>query len=293
MRKMGQIIDGKRLAGQLRGELKEKILELDKRGLRKPSLHVILVGEDPASQIYVRNKARACAEVGLKSKIHKLGTESSQEEILSLIDSLNQDPEVDGILCQLPLPAHISDQAVIEAIDPAKDVDGFHPINAGRLLTGEKCLLPCTPAGIIYMLKSIHFDFEGKNALVIGRSNIVGKPIALLLLRENCTVTLAHSRTGNLPEIARRSDLIISSAGQPGLITADWAKPDQVIIDVSINRRADGKLTGDVDFDQVVDRVAAISPVPGGVGPMTIAMLLTNTLTAYLMRQDIMMDWAD
>lgn len=288
---MGQIIDGKKLAARLRGELKEKILRLAQGGYRRPSIHVILLGEDPASKIYVRNKAKACEEVGLVSTIHRLKEEVGQEEVLRLIDSLNQDPEVDGILCQLPLPKHISDKAVIAAIDPAKDVDGFHPINAGRLLTGEKCLLPCTPAGIVYMLKSIPFDFEGKNALVIGRSNIVGKPVSLLLLRENCTVTMAHSRTKNLPEIARQSDLIISSAGQPGLIDASCTNSQQVIIDVSINRGPDGKLTGDVAFDQVVDRVSAISPVPGGVGPMTIAMLLTNSLNAYLMRHGLEPDW--
>ncbi len=281
------VIDGKKIAKDLRNNIKEEVETFVKNGQRRPGLDVILVGENPASQIYVRNKHRACEEVGIKSNIHKLPEDTTEEELLQLIQQLNESPEIDGILCQLPLPKQISEEKVIQAISPEKDVDGFHPINAGNLFSGGESLLPCTAAGIIHMLKSVDFDFEGKNAVIIGRSNIVGKPTAILLLNENCTVTIAHSRTKNLADICAKADLLVTSAGIPDFITRKFTNPNQVIIDVSINRNKAGKVVGDVVYDQVAPHVAAISPVPGGVGPMTIAMLLQNTLISYQRRTKI------
>ncbi|MGI6579495.1 MAG: bifunctional methylenetetrahydrofolate dehydrogenase/methenyltetrahydrofolate cyclohydrolase FolD [Saccharofermentanales bacterium] len=278
---MAQIIDGKLIANNLRQNIRKQVEQYVGQGLRKPGLSVILVGNDPASQIYVRNKGKACEEVGFESTIYKLRADIAKEDLLDLILKLNRDSSVDGILCQLPLPDHLPKQEVIEAIDPGKDVDGFHPENSGRLFSGIKSLLPCTAAGIVKMLQSIDYQFTGKKALVIGRSNIVGKPTAILLLNENCTVTIAHSKTQNIAELSRQADLLVTSAGKANFITPEFTNPEQVIIDVSINRNADGKVVGDVDFASVEPLVKAISPVPGGVGPMTIAVLLENTLLAY------------
>ncbi|HHT24121.1 MAG TPA: bifunctional methylenetetrahydrofolate dehydrogenase/methenyltetrahydrofolate cyclohydrolase FolD [Clostridiaceae bacterium] len=278
---MAQIIDGKLIAKNLQKNIRKQVEQYVAQGLRKPGLSVILVGNDPASQIYVRNKGRACEKAGFKSTIYRLAADIAKEDLLDLIFELNQDSAVDGILCQLPLPKHLPKQEVIEAIDPAKDVDGFHPVNSGRLFSGIESLLPCTAAGIIRMLKSIDYQFTGKKALVIGRSNIVGKPTAILLLNENCTVTIAHSKTQNLAELSRQADLLITSAGKENFITPEFTNPEQIIIDVSINRNATGKVVGDVDFAAVEPLVRAITPVPGGVGPMTIAVLLENTLVAY------------
>lgn len=275
------LIDGKKIAKDLRTKIKKQVDELIAEGKRRPGLDVILVGENPASQIYVRNKHRACEEVGIKSTIHKMPENTSEQDLLNLIDQLNQSAEVDGILCQLPLPKQISEEKVIKAILPEKDVDGFHPLNTGLLFSGGESLLPCTAAGIIYMLESIDFDFTGKHAVVIGRSNIVGKPTAILLLNKNCTVTIAHSKTQNLAQLCASADLLISSAGKANFIGKEFTSPNQTIIDVSINRNEQGKVVGDVKFAEVEPLVKAISPVPGGVGPMTIAMLLQNTLTAY------------
>ena len=279
---MAQIIDGSLIAKEIRQEIAKQVEQYIAQGYRRPGLSVILIGNDPASEIYVRNKQKACVEVGFESTIHKLESDISQSEISRIIHQLNQDEKVDGILCQLPIPEHLSEQKIIEAIDPKKDVDGFHPINAGRLFSGMDSLLPCTAAGIIQMLKRIDYDFIGKNALVIGRSNIVGKPTAILLLNENCTVTIAHSKTENLAQLCQKADLLVTSAGKENFIRVEYTNPDQVIIDVSINRNQFGKVVGDVDFKEVSPLVKAITPVPGGVGPMTIAMLLENTLTAYL-----------
>ncbi len=281
---MAQIIDGKKIAKDLRTKIKVKVDQLIADGKRRPGLDVILVGENPASQIYVRNKHRACAEVGFDSHIHRLPENTGETELLELIQRLNEDPAVDGILCQLPLPEHLSEELVIETIAPEKDVDGFHPINSGHLFSGGKSLLPCTAAGIIYMLKAIDFEFEGKDALVIGRSNIVGKPTAILLLNENCTVTIAHSKTKNLQQKAAQADLLVTSVGVTNFINKEFTNPEQVIIDVSINRNTQNKVVGDVVFDEVEPLVKAITPVPGGVGPMTIAMLLKNTLLSYQQR---------
>jgi len=278
---MAQIIDGKLIARNLRQNIRKEVEQYIGQGFRKPGLSVILVGDDPASQIYVRNKEKACEKTGFESTIYKLPADIAKDDLFDLIYKLNQDPTVDGILCQLPLPQHLPKQEVIEAIDPGKDVDGFHPINSGRLFSGIDSLLPCTAAGIIKMLKSIDFQFSGKKALVIGRSNIVGKPTAILLLNENCTVTIAHSKTRNLAVLCRQADLLVSSAGKENFITPEFTNPEQVIIDVSINRNATGKVVGDVDFAKVEPVVKAITPVPGGVGPMTIAVLLENTLIAY------------
>ncbi len=275
------LIDGKQIAKDLRTQIKRQVDELVAEGKRRPGLDVILVGENPASQIYVRNKHRACEEVGIKSVIHRLSENTAEKDLLDLIEQLNRSPEVDGILCQLPLPQQISEEKVIEAISLEKDVDGFHPMNAGLLFSGGESLLPCTAAGIIHMLKSIDFDFTGKHAVVIGRSNIVGKPTAILLLNENCTVTIAHSKTKDLAALCASADLLITSAGKANFIGKEFTNPNQTIIDVSINRNELGKVVGDVKFAEVEPLVKAISPVPGGVGPMTIAMLLQNTLTAY------------
>lgn len=252
-------------------------------GMPRPGLAVILVGDDGASQVYVRRKIKACEDVGIRSLEHRLPSETSEEDLLDLIAQLNGDPEVHGILCQVPLPSHIDSRKVLEAINPAKDVDGFHPENAGRLLTGTGGIRACTPSGVIDMLKSVQPDLSGLDALVIGRSNIVGKPVAVMLLEEGCTVTIAHSKTRDLPAIARRSDIIIAASGIPELVKGDWVKDGAILIDVGITRvlRDDGKekLVGDIAFDEV-QHARAVTPVPGGVGPMTIARLLANTVNA-------------
>jgi methylenetetrahydrofolate dehydrogenase (NADP+) / methenyltetrahydrofolate cyclohydrolase len=281
---MATIIDGKATAAHVRREVAEGV-ELFKRvhGMA-PGLAVVLVGEDPASQVYVRNKATATREVGMQSFEHKLAASTSEMALLEEIGRLNRRPDVHGILVQLPLPAHIDSRKVIEAIDPAKDVDGFHPINVGRLAIGEPALAPCTPTGCVILAKSVRPKLEGLEAVVVGRSNIVGKPMAQLLLNENCTVTIAHSRTRDLPDVVRRADLVVAAVGRAEMVRGSWIKPGAVVIDVGIQRVAGpdgkGRLVGDVAYAEAAEVAGAITPVPGGVGPMTIACLLRNTLRA-------------
>ncbi|NLM25056.1 MAG: bifunctional methylenetetrahydrofolate dehydrogenase/methenyltetrahydrofolate cyclohydrolase FolD [Firmicutes bacterium] len=275
---MAQIIDGKGLAQKIRKQLSQEVEELVRLG-KQPCLAVVLVGDDPASQVYVNNKKRSCQEVGIESKEFLLPATATQEELLQLIDDLNQDNTVDGILVQLPLPKGLDEQEVIARINPAKDVDGFHPVNVGKLYIGLDTFLPCTPAGIMEMLKEINYDISGKKAVVLGRSNIVGKPIAQLLLQYNATVTICHSRTKNIKEECSQADILVAAVGQSQMVKADWIKPGAVVIDVGINR-VDGKLVGDVDYDAAFQVAGWITPVPGGVGPMTIAMLLKNTVKA-------------
>jgi methylenetetrahydrofolate dehydrogenase (NADP+)/methenyltetrahydrofolate cyclohydrolase len=278
-------IDGRAFAARLRERVAQAVPAFAGSVGRAPGLAVVLVGEDPASQVYVRSKGQATREAGMASFEHRLPDGVSQDALLALVAGLNADEAVDGILVQLPLPAGIDDKAVIEAIDPAKDVDGFHPINAGRLAVGEQALVPCTPLGCLMLLKDRIGDLSGLEAVVIGRSNIVGKPMAQLLLAENCTVTLAHSRTRDLAGVVRRADIVVAAVGRPEMVRGDWLKPGATVIDVGINRiSADGggkdRLVGDVDFDGASEVASAITPVPGGVGPMTIAVLLRNTLVA-------------
>lgn len=274
-----QLIEGKKISDFIREEIKLEADRLKSEGVT-PGLVVILVGEDPASQVYVRNKAKACEQLGYYSEVVRLPAETSQQQLLSLIDRYNSDDKVNGILVQLPLPKHIEEKAIIDAIAVQKDVDGFHPESVGNLMIGDDTLLPCTPAGVIELLKRTGNDPAGKHAVVIGRSNIVGKPVAMLLLREHATVTICHSRTPNLPEIAKQADILVAAVGVPKLVKKEWVKPGAVVIDVGVNRLPDGKLCGDVDFDDVVDTAGWITPVPGGVGPMTITMLMANTLKA-------------
>jgi methylenetetrahydrofolate dehydrogenase (NADP+)/methenyltetrahydrofolate cyclohydrolase len=279
------IIDGKAVAAALRGRIAEVVRDLEANHNLTPGLAVVLVGENPASQVYVRNKAKQTRETGMASFEHKLAIETSQDELLALIRQLNDDPLVHGILVQLPLPDQIDAQAVLDAIDPAKDVDGFHVINAGRLMTGAgDPLVPCTPLGCTMLLKDRLGELKGMNAVIVGRSNIVGKPMAMLLLAEHCTVTIAHSRTRDLPGLCRTADILVAAVGRPEMIRGDWVKPGATVIDVGINRidAGEGKtrLAGDVAFEEAVQVAGAITPVPGGVGPMTIACLLANTLTA-------------
>ena len=272
------LIDGKAFAARLRARIADQVAAMAARGIT-PGLAVVLVGEDPASQVYVRSKGRMTREVGMNSYEHRLPADTAQADLLALIARLNADPAVNGILVQLPLPRHMDEAAVINAIDPAKDVDGFHILNAGRLATGQKAMVPCTPLGCLMLLRDHLDDLSGLNAVVIGRSNIVGKPMAQLLLRDSATVTVAHSRSRDLPAICRRADILIAAVGRPKMVGADWIKPGAAVIDVGINRTDNG-LVGDVDFDAVRQVAGAITPVPGGVGPMTIACLLANTLTA-------------
>ena len=280
-----RIIDGKAAAADLRAEVAQAATAFRRAAGRAPGLATVLVGEDPASAVYVRSKVKATAETGLESFAHHLPDTLSEAELLALVDRLNRDPSVDGILVQLPLPKQIDAQRVIEAIDPDKDVDGFHPVNAGRLATGLTGLVPCTPFGCLYLLRKELGDLSGKDAVVIGRSNIVGKPMALLLLGDSTTVTVAHSRTKDLPDVVRRADIVVAAVGRPEMVRGDWIKEGAVVIDVGINRVPAAeigktRLVGDVDFASASERAAAITPVPGGVGPMTIAMLLRNTLVA-------------
>jgi methylenetetrahydrofolate dehydrogenase (NADP+)/methenyltetrahydrofolate cyclohydrolase len=278
-------IDGRAFAARLRERIAEAVPAFAAAAGRAPGLAVVLVGEDPASQVYVRSKGRATTEAGMASFEHRLPDSVSQEELLALVERLNGDEAVDGILVQLPLPAGIDDKAVVEAIDPAKDVDGFHPINAGRLAVGEEGLVPCTPLGCLMLLKDRLGDLSGLDALVLGRSNIVGKPMAQLLLAQNCTVTIAHSRTRDLPALVGRADIVVAAVGRAEMVRGDWLKPGATVIDVGINRvesgeDGKGRLVGDVDFAGASEVAGAITPVPGGVGPMTIAVLLRNTLVA-------------
>ena len=275
-----KIIDGKTIAQQVRSEVAEKVKARRAAGKRAPGLAVVLVGSNPASQIYVGSKRKACEEVGFVSRSYDLPETTSEAELLELIDTLNADKEIDGILVQLPLPKQIDEHAVIDAIPPEKDVDGFSPVNVGRMQTGQPCFLPCTPAGCIRMIESTGTDIAGKNAVVIGRSNIVGKPAALLLLAKNATVTICHSRTKNLKEVCAAADILVAAVGREGFVTGDMVKPGAVVIDVGINRGADGKLHGDVNFAEAAEKAAYITPVPGGVGPMTRAMLMLNTVEA-------------
>ena len=279
-----RIIDGKAAAAEVRARVAEAAAEFKRKTGRQPGLATVLVGEDPASAVYVRSKGKATGEAGMASFAHKLPDTTSETELLDLVDQLNRHDAIDGILVQLPLPAQIDASRVIAAIDPTKDVDGFHPMNAGRLATGLDSLVPCTPYGCLYLLKQELGSLAGKEAVVIGRSNIVGKPMALLLIGESATVTIAHSRTRDLPDVVRRADIVVAAVGRPEMVKGDWIKPGAVVIDVGINRVPveDGKsrLVGDVDFSSASERAAAITPVPGGVGPMTIAMLLRNTIVA-------------
>ena len=273
-----KILDGKVLSAQIRNEVSERVAALKARGIT-PGLAVILVGNDPASEIYVRNKGKGCEETGMISRTIHMNETTTQEELESQIESLNRDPAIHGILVQLPLPDHLDENAALARILPEKDVDGFHLINAGHLLNGTKGVLPCTPKGALYMIRSTGEDLSGKEAVVIGRSNIVGKPMAMLLLQQNCTVTICHSRTKNLAEHTRRADILVAAVGKPGFVTEEMIKPGAIVIDVGINR-VDGKVCGDVDFDHVREKAGWITPVPGGVGKMTIAMLLANTVDA-------------
>ena len=277
---MGTIIDGTKIAQDIRNEVRQGVLELKaSRGI-VPGLAVILVGDDPASQVYVGRKAKACAEVGFLSREYKLPADTEEKKLLKIIKKLNKDELVHGILVQLPLPKHISTENIIAAINPDKDVDGFHPYNVGGLVTGTPLFVPCTPRGIMELISRSGIDLTGKEAVVVGRSNIVGKPMAFLLLAQNATVTMCHSRTKDLPSVTRRADVLIAAIGKPRMIKADMVKEGAVIIDVGVNRLENGKLAGDVDFDEVAPRASYITPVPGGVGPMTIAMLMKNTLDA-------------
>ena len=287
-----EIIDGKVFAQKLRSRITSATEIIKRKYNSTPGLAVVLVGEDPASEVYVRNKGKQTIECGMVSFEHKLTDEVSQSELLDLIQKLNSDESVDGILVQLPLPEHIDPQAVLDAINPEKDVDGFHVVNAGKLATGGDALVPCTPLGCLLMLKDYFGDLSGKNAVVVGRSNIVGKPMAALLTRENCTVTIAHSRTKDLPSVCRSADILIAAVGKAEMVEEDWVSEKTVVIDVGINRipapeRGEGKmrLVGDVAFDEVKRKAKAITPVPGGVGPMTIAVLLRNTVEAACRRR--------
>lgn len=278
-------MDGKMVSAKVRGSILEEVNGLKDKGVR-PGLAVIIVGEDPASKVYVRNKERACEECGFYSEKYALPEETTQEELLGLIDELNHNPRIDGILCQLPVPKHINEQAIIDAISPEKDVDAFHPINVGKIMVGNFDFLPCTPAGVMQLLEEYDIDPNGKNCVVIGRSNIVGKPMAMLLLHKNGTVTICHSRTKNLKEVCAQADILVAAVGKADFVTADMVKEGAVVIDVGMNRK-DGKLCGDVSFDEVNEKASYLTPVPGGVGPMTITMLMKNTLKAAKLHHGI------
>ncbi|MDD4698630.1 MAG: bifunctional methylenetetrahydrofolate dehydrogenase/methenyltetrahydrofolate cyclohydrolase FolD [Oscillospiraceae bacterium] len=275
---MAQIIDGKAISQAVKDRVGKEVAELNEKRIT-PGLAVIIVGADPASLVYVGSKKRACSALGMYSEEHSLPENVSQEELLALVECLNNRSDINGILCQLPLPKHLDEKSVINAISPEKDVDAFHPANVGRIMIGDYDFLPCTPAGIMEMLVASNIDVSGKHCVVIGRSNIVGKPMAMLMLHKNATVTICHSKTKNLSEICRQADILVAAVGRARFVTADMVKPGAVVIDVGMNR-PDGILCGDVDFDEVSKVCSSITPVPGGVGPMTIAMLMQNTLTA-------------
>lgn len=274
---MAKIIDGKQISLDIKNELKEKVAKYKEQGI-EITLAVVKVGNDHASAVYVRNKEKACEYVGINSKTLALPEETTEEELLNVVKKLNEDKNVNGILVQLPLPKHIDESKVLLTIDSTKDVDGFHPVNVGKMVIGEDTFLPCTPAGIIEMIKRTDIDIEGKECVVIGRSNIVGKPMAMLMLKENATVTIAHSRTKDLKEVTKRADIIVAAIGKAKFVTADYVKEGAVVIDVGMDRDENGKLCGDVDFESVSKVASAITPVPGGVGPMTVTMLLVNCL---------------
>ena len=282
---MPQLIDGKRISQQIKDELKEETAKLKEAGIRV-CLAVVQVGNDPASTIYVNNKKKACAYIGIESRSYELPEETTEDELTALVERLNEDREVKGILVQLPLPAHIDEDRIIRTISPDKDVDGFHPVSVGRLWIGERGFLSCTPAGIIQLLKRSGIAIEGKECVIVGRSNIVGKPMAALLLRENGTVTVTHSRTKDLREVTRRADILVVAIGKKQFITADYVKEGAVVIDVGMHRDENNHLCGDVDFDSVAPKTSAITPVPGGVGPMTIAMLMNNCVETVRRRED-------
>lgn len=277
---MAILIDGKETARAVRGEIRDAVAAFTKESGVIPGLAVVIVGDDPASRVYVRNKHRACEEVGIRSDVHALPADTSEAELLTLVARLNADPTVNGILVQLPLPKHLDEEKVILAIDPAKDVDAFHPVNVGKIMIGNFTFAPCTPAGVMVLLRHYNIPVAGKHCVIIGRSNIVGKPQAMLMLKENATVTVCHSRTVGLADITRTADILVAAVGRPGFVTADMVRDGAVVIDVGINRTADGKLCGDVEFAAVSEKASYITPVPGGVGPMTITMLLKNTLAA-------------
>lgn len=283
---MAIIIDGKKVSAQVKEQVRIETEELVKKGI-KPGLAVIIVGDDPASRVYVNNKKKACEKVGFLSKEFALPATTTQDELLALVNELNEDKEINGILCQLPLPKGLDEKAVIEAISPLKDVDAFHASNVGKIMIGDYDFLPCTPAGVMEMLHSYNIPVEGKECVVIGRSNIVGKPMAMLLLHENGTVTITHSRTKNLKEVTKRADILVAAIGKPKFVTADMVKEGAVVIDVGMDRDENGKLCGDVDFENVKEKCSAITPVPGGVGPMTIAVLMKNTLKACKIQNNL------
>ena len=276
MLKMATIIDGKAVSAKVRAEIAEKVAKMEK----KPGLAVVIVGEDSASKVYVRNKAKGCEEVGFYSEVHELPESTTEAELMALIDRLNADDKINGILCQLPLPKHLDEKAVIDRIRPDKDVDAFHPANVGKIMIGEYDFLPCTPAGVMRLLEEYGISPAGKNCVVVGRSNIVGKPQAMLLLQKNGTVTVCHSRTADLKAECKRADILVVAIGKAKFITADYIKPGATVIDVGMDRDENGKLCGDVDFESAKEVAGAITPVPGGVGPMTITTLLKNTMTA-------------
>ena len=280
------IIDGKAVSLSVKNQVKQECEELKSKGVT-PGLAVIIVGDDPASQVYVRNKERACEECGFHSVKYALDVNTTQEELNALIDELNNDISINGILCQLPLPSHLDDKEVINRIDPIKDVDAFHPVNVGSIMIGEYNYLPCTPAGVMELIHSTGVDVKGKKAVVLGRSNIVGKPMAMLLLHENATVEITHSKTVDLAKETKDADILVAAVGIAKFVKADMVKQGAVVIDVGMNRDENGKLCGDVDFDDVKDKCSFITPVPGGVGPMTIAMLMKNTLTAAKLQNNI------
>lgn len=282
-----QIIDGKKVSAQVKEEVRKQTLELKETHGITPGLAVVIVGDDPASRVYVNNKKKACEVVGFKSEEYALPASTTQEELLKLVNTLNNKEDVNGILVQLPLPEHLDDKAVIEAINPQKDVDAFHAVNVGKIMLGEYDFLPCTPSGVMEMLHAYDIPVSGKNCVVIGRSNIVGKPMAMLLLHENGTVTICHSRTQNLAEVCRGADILVAAVGKPKFVTADMVKDGAVVIDVGMDRDENGKLCGDVDFENVKNKCSYITPVPGGVGPMTISTLMKNTLKACKIQNNL------
>ena len=283
MQIIAQIIDGKAVSAKVKEEVRQ---EIEREGL-DVGLAVVIVGDDPASRVYVNNKKKACEFVGFKSEEYALPAETTQEELLNLVETLNNKKDINGILVQLPLPKHLDDKAVIEAISPLKDVDAFHAVNVGKIMLGEYDFLPCTPAGVMEMLHHYNIEVSGKNCVVIGRSNIVGKPMAMLLLHENGTVTICHSRTKNLAEVCSKADILVAAVGRPKFVTADMVKEGAVVIDVGMDRDENGKLCGDVDFENVKDKCSYITPVPGGVGPMTIATLMKNTIKAAKIQNNL------
>lgn len=284
---MAHIIDGKEVSASVKQRVAEECSELVKKTGKRPGLAVIIVGDDPASRVYVNNKKKACELVGFVSREYALPEETTQQELTQLITELNNDDEINGILCQLPLPKHLDEKAVIELISVSKDVDAFNEVNVGKIMIGNFDFLPCTPSGVIEMLNYYNIEISGKECVVLGRSNIVGKPMAMLLLHRNGTVTICHSRTNNLKEVCKRADILVAAVGKPKFVTADMVKEGAVVIDVGINRNSDGKLCGDVDFENVEPIASYITPVPGGVGPMTIATLMKNTLTAFKVQNNI------